>query len=106
MKTPPHLTCPSKLFITKVMFLAAVARPRYDYGRNRGFDGKIGIFPSTRLREAKRTTKNQVKGDLIMEPLSVDKTVYYDTLVDDVLPAIKRTWPGKQHSRPLSEYGS
>ncbi|KAF0699580.1 Aste57867_9868 [Aphanomyces stellatus] len=34
----------SKRFITKVMFLAAVARPRHDAHRNRHFDGKIGIW--------------------------------------------------------------
>ncbi|CAN0378396.1 unnamed protein product, partial [Pylaiella littoralis] len=27
------------------MFLAAVSRPRFDSGRNRQFDGKIGIYP-------------------------------------------------------------
>jgi hypothetical protein len=34
----------SKRFITKVMFLIAVARPRQDYGRNQKFDGKLGIW--------------------------------------------------------------
>ncbi|DAZ93780.1 TPA: hypothetical protein N0F65_008047 [Lagenidium giganteum] len=29
----PHISCPNKRYITKVMFLAAVARPRYDYKR-------------------------------------------------------------------------
>lgn len=38
-------TCKSKRFITKVMFLAAVARPRFDDDNNTQFDGKIGIFP-------------------------------------------------------------
>lgn len=90
----PHLICPNKRFITKVMFLAAVARPRYDYTRRRGFDGKIGIFPMVTQRVAKRTTKNQTKGDIITVPLSVDKKVYYDTLKNDVFPAIKQKWPG------------
>ncbi|KAH9102947.1 hypothetical protein AeMF1_020600, partial [Aphanomyces euteiches] len=43
----------SKGFITKVMFLAAVARPRYDYHRKTEFDGKIGVrFAGTSSREA------------------------------------------------------
>ncbi|ETV97386.1 hypothetical protein H310_09720 [Aphanomyces invadans] len=33
----------SKSFITKVMLLAAVARPRYDYSKRQMFDGKIGV---------------------------------------------------------------
>ena len=39
----PHRQIKSKIFITKVMFLAAVARPRYDTHNNEWFDGKIGI---------------------------------------------------------------
>lgn len=91
---PPHLSCPSKRFIAKVMFLAAVARPRYDYDRKRGFDGKIGIFPIIEHRAAQRTTQNQKKGDVIMVPLTVDKNVYSNLLKTKVIPAIKATWPG------------
>lgn len=32
---------------TKVMFVAAVARPRFDVNGNEEFSGKIGIFPFT-----------------------------------------------------------
>ena len=34
----PHRTLRSKRFITKVMFLAAVARPRWNTAENRLFD--------------------------------------------------------------------
>lgn len=44
-ESDPIRTCKSKRFITKVMFLAAVARPRFDDDNNTQFDGKIGIFP-------------------------------------------------------------
>ncbi|KAH7836835.1 hypothetical protein Vadar_006228 [Vaccinium darrowii] len=37
----PLGTCKSKRFITKVMFLAAVARPRFDATRNEEFSGAI-----------------------------------------------------------------
>jgi hypothetical protein len=40
----PYRSCPNKRYIGKVMFLAAVARPRYDFRRKRHFDGKIGIW--------------------------------------------------------------
>ncbi|RHY78169.1 hypothetical protein DYB30_014406 [Aphanomyces astaci] len=39
-KTPPQPSCKSKRFIPKVMFLAAVARPRFDEARGADFDGK------------------------------------------------------------------
>ncbi|TBU01191.1 hypothetical protein CWI36_1413p0010, partial [Hamiltosporidium magnivora] len=41
----PERNCKSKRFITKIMFMAAVARPRYDAHRKLYFDGKIGIWP-------------------------------------------------------------
>eukprot|EP00171_Calliarthron_tuberculosum_P000550 IDg550t1 len=44
-ETPPHRACKSKRYITKVMFMCAVARPRWDSHANRHFDGKIGIWP-------------------------------------------------------------
>ena len=45
----PLRTTQSKRFITKVMFISAVARPR-DHpwgGPMEGFNGKIGIWPFT-----------------------------------------------------------
>jgi hypothetical protein len=42
---PPERFCKSKRFITKVMFMAAVARPRYDPNKKALFNGKIGICP-------------------------------------------------------------
>lgn len=41
----PYRTVQNKNSIDKVMFLAAVARPRFDNEGNCTFDGKIGIWP-------------------------------------------------------------
>nr|XP_043630523.1 uncharacterized protein LOC122601854 [Erigeron canadensis] len=68
----PLRTCKSKKFITKVMFLAAVARPRFDASGNEVFSGKIGIFPFTTLEPAKRS----------------------------ILPAIRSKWP-RDHTGPI-----
>ncbi|XP_022042259.2 uncharacterized protein LOC110944923 [Helianthus annuus] len=79
-----YRTCKSKKFITKVMFLAAVARPRYDSS------GK-----------AKRSSKNHVAGTLETKPiLSVTKEVTRSWLIEKVLPAIRSTWPGN-HTGPI-----
>lgn len=40
----PHQTGKSKRFVLKVMFMAAVALPRFDPDKNQWFTGKIGIF--------------------------------------------------------------
>jgi hypothetical protein len=44
----PYRTVQNKNSIDKVMFLAAVARPRFDNEGNCTFDGKIGIWPFVR----------------------------------------------------------
>ncbi|GAA0145896.1 hypothetical protein LIER_05974 [Lithospermum erythrorhizon] len=59
----PHRTCKSKKFITKVMFLTVVARPRFDELGDVLFDGKIGIFPFTFEVPAKRKSKNRAAGN-------------------------------------------
>ena len=56
----PHRTVQSKRFITKVMFLTAVARPRWDPHRKTFFDGKIGIWPCIDQVPAQRSSKNYV----------------------------------------------
>jgi hypothetical protein len=63
-ETPPHRTCKSKRYITKVMFMCAVARPRWDHGANRHFDGMIGIWPFIYQEPAKRSSKNRPKGTM------------------------------------------
>ncbi|KAJ0493572.1 hypothetical protein HanRHA438_Chr12g0556251 [Helianthus annuus] len=97
----PLRTCKSKKFITKVMFLAAVARPRFDTSGNERFSGKIGIFPFTKLEPAKRSSKNRVAGTLETKPiLSVIKEVTRSWLIDKVLPAIRDKWP-QGHTGPI-----
>ncbi|KAE9254423.1 hypothetical protein PF002_g2865 [Phytophthora fragariae] len=59
------------------MFLAAVARPRYDANRQVLFDGKIGIWDFTKQTEAQRTSKNRPAGTLETKNLdSVNGKVY------------------------------
>ncbi|GJZ05793.1 hypothetical protein Tco_0539586 [Tanacetum coccineum] len=83
------------------MFLAAVARPRYDDFGNKVFSGKIGIFPLTTLEPAKRSSKNRVAGTLETKPiLSVTKDVTRLWLIEKVLPAIRAKWP-TSHTGPI-----
>ena len=57
----PRRAVKSKNFIEKVMFLAVTARPRFENGVCT-FDGKIGIFPFTKLEPAKRKSPNRPRG--------------------------------------------
>ena len=53
----PYRHVQHKSFLTKIMFLCAVARPRYDTNKNAWFDGKIGIWPIGKWEPAKRSSK-------------------------------------------------
>jgi hypothetical protein len=97
----PVRTCKSKRFIPKIMFLAAVARPRYDHNRKTFFDGKIGIWPFAVQEPAKRTSKNREKGTLETKAINVDKKVYADFLINKVIPAIKAKWPRRDINKPI-----
>ncbi|XP_027076008.1 uncharacterized protein [Coffea arabica] len=90
----PLRTCKSKKFIANVMFLAAVARLRFDCSYYREFDGKIGIFPFVLKESTKRNSKNWIAGTLETKPiLSVAKEVYRKCLIEKVLLAICSKWP-------------
>ena len=56
-KEEPYRHVQHKSFLTKIMFLCAVARPRYDTNKNAWFDGKIGIWPIGKWEPAKRSSK-------------------------------------------------
>ena len=53
----PYRHVQHKSFLMKIMFLCAVARPRYDTNKNAWFNGKIGIWPIGKWEPAKRKSK-------------------------------------------------
>jgi hypothetical protein len=91
---PVERTTQSKRFITKVMFIAAVARPRWDPNRKAMFDGKVGIWPFVYQEAAKRSSRNRPRGTMVTKNIeSVNKAEYVKALIEKVLPAIKQKWP-------------
>jgi hypothetical protein len=106
-----HRTAQSKRFITKVTFIATVARPRCDPSRKTMFDGKIGIWPFVYQEEAKRASKNRPRGTMVtkniksVNKLDLDQVAfqlisgighlpagYLKSLLEKVIPAIKAKW--------------
>ncbi|KAE9236691.1 hypothetical protein PF005_g960 [Phytophthora fragariae] len=75
------------------MFLAAVARPRYDYHRKVDFDGKIGIWPIVEEITAQRIPVNRAKSAPVTKSVSMTRVLYRKLLVDKVLPAIRAKLP-------------
>ena len=90
----PERNCKSKRFITKVMFMAAVARPRYDSHRKHYFDGKIGIWPFVYQEPAQRNSKNRDKGTIIKKNVESVTAVHSKNMImENVISAIKSKFP-------------
>ncbi|KAJ1278221.1 hypothetical protein BS78_04G062700 [Paspalum vaginatum] len=101
-ETIPERTTQSKNFIEKVMFLTAVARPRFDSDGNCIFSGKIGTWAFVTVEPAKRSSVNRPAGTMVTKVLtSVTKDVSRDYLVNKVLPAIKEKWPAEERGTPI-----
>lgn len=101
-ETEPLRHCKSKRFITKVMFMAAVARPRWDSNRNEMFDGKIGIWPFVYSENAKRNSKNRAKGTGVTKVVeNVNKEETRKMIIENVLPAIRGKFPRSEKSSPI-----
>ncbi|ETV80633.1 hypothetical protein H257_06156 [Aphanomyces astaci] len=98
---PPHRSTKSKRFITKVMFLSAVARPRWNYNTNEWFDGRIGTWHFTQTVPAQRSSRNRPSGTMVTVPCTVTRDTYRDMLIDNVIPAIKAKWPNDKAARIL-----
>lgn len=89
----PYRPVQNKNSIDKVMFLAAVARPRYNEEGICTFDGKIGLWPFTKKEPAQRTSQNRPRGTLATKTIKVDRDTVRSFLIAKVLPAIISSWP-------------
>ncbi|KAF0718363.1 Aste57867_1744 [Aphanomyces stellatus] len=92
-ESPQRRSWKSKRFITKVMFLAPAARPRYDVSRGAVFDGKVGMWPFVSLVPAQRRSRNRPAGTLVTALVNVNATIYREFIVNKVVPAIKASFP-------------
>lgn len=93
-KCDPVRTCKSKFFLTKVMFLDAIARPRFDSDGKELFSEKIGIFPYVTNEPHKRSSVNRGARTLETEAMnSVGRDMSIFFLINRVIPAIQENWP-------------
>ena len=88
-KAEPYRHVQHKPFLTKIMFLCAEARPRYDTNKNAWFDGKIRIWPIGKWELAKRSSKKRTKGTPVWKNQCITWEVYREYLIQKLLPAIK-----------------
>ena len=100
----PVRRCQHKSHIMKVMFLAAVARPRFNDNGECTFDGKIGIYPIVEQVQAQRSSINRPRGTLEWKPRSLTREVYTEIMINKVLPDAIAKWPRDRGVRTQKVY--
>ena len=102
----PYRHVQHKSFLTKIMFLCVVARPRYDTNKNTWFDGKIGIWPIGKWEPVKQSLKKRAKGTPVWKNQCITWDVYREYLIQKLLPAIKQKWPMNNGRIQLQQDGA
>ena len=98
---PPVRKVKHKSHVEKVMFLSAVARPRYNPTTRQTFDGLIGIWPVVEWRAARRASRNRAAGTMEPHNVIMTKEVYLDFMLSKLLPAIAEKCPDEMKARPI-----
>ena len=102
----PYRHVQHKSFLMKIMFLCAVARPRYDTNKNAWFDGKIGIWPIGKWEPAKRSLKKRAKGTPVWKNQCITRDVYREYLIQKFIPAVKERRPRNNARIRLQQDGA
>ena len=102
----PYRHVQHKLFLTKIMLLCVVARPMHNTNKNAWFDGKIGIWPIGKWEPAKQSSKKRAKGMPVWKNQSITRDVYWEYLIQKLLPAIKQKWPMNNGRIQLQQDGT
>ena len=89
----PVRTVRNKNCIGKVMFLTAVARPRYDAEGNMTFSGKIGVWPFVQEIPAARRSEYRARGTIEIKSFNMNRRVMRRYMIEKVVPGIKEVWP-------------
>ncbi|CAN6347256.1 unnamed protein product, partial [Urochloa humidicola] len=97
----PLRTVQNKNSIDKVMFLCALARPRYDANGNCTFDGKLGVWPFVKEEPAKRKSDYRPRGTPITKPINVKRETSREFLIEKVIPAIVASWPQEDAGKTI-----
>jgi DNA-binding Lrp family transcriptional regulator len=98
----PTRTYRNQNYIKKIMFLKALARPRFNSDRNCTFDGKIRCFPFVTYEPAKRSSVNHPAGTIEMKTIgSIKKKEMREFMIEKVLPAIGVKWLAEDSHKPI-----
>ncbi len=102
----PNRPVQNKDHIMKVMFLCAVARPRFNANGECYFDGKIGMWPFIEYVRAQRDSNNRPRGTIITRTVSCNRDRYRQFVCQHVVPAIKEKWPDRNRDIIIQQDGA
>lgn len=88
-----HRNCKHKSHIAKVMFGAAVARPRHNPETGEWWHGRVLLSPFVQYEAAQRSSRNRPAGTIITKCVNVNREVYRKWLCDDCVTAAIAQWP-------------
>jgi hypothetical protein len=103
----PERSVPHKSHTMKVMFLAALARPRFNDAGACTFDGKIGMWPFVeRVAARTRASINRPRGTIETKSVSVTAERHREFMTEKVLPAMKLKWPDRNREIVIQQDGA
>ncbi|ETM36683.1 hypothetical protein L914_16679 [Phytophthora nicotianae] len=92
----PYRSSLNKRYIGKVMFLAAIARPRFSGKATNILTAKL-VFGRL-LNVYRRTSKNRMKGTLVTKNVNMTRKIYKKMLKEKVFPAVRKN--GQDNAGP------
>ena len=98
---PPVRKVQNKRFLTKVLFLAGVARPRHNPAVNAAFDGKLGLWALVEKVPVVHNSPKRAAGTLVVKCVEATKETYKAKLINVVIPTIKEKWPAATRHNPI-----
>jgi hypothetical protein len=89
----PYRSAAHKSHVRKVMFLCAMARPRFNNTTNSWFDGKLGMWPVGEWVPAQRKSARREAGVMEWKNKNMNRELYRTMLMDELIPALLLKWP-------------
>lgn len=74
--------------MTRVVFLVAILRTRFDDEGNVVLNGMLGLWAFVEEVPSKRSSKNRLKGTLDRNPVNKDRTQYIRMLLENIITTI------------------
>jgi hypothetical protein len=96
----PEQTVQHKKYMDEMMFLCAIARPRWDPHKRCMWDGKIEMWPIGDYGKAQRTSVNRPAGARVWHNANMDFGRFRMMIIDDVILAIQALWPAGEWNGP------